>query len=152
MPVYTANVFVNTRVGEVKWKGQAATTVGAKDLIYAQYGDVQRITNLYEARDQSGDGVSVPDVGGSMGVLILAIGAILLFMFTPWILMLGGGASGAWIGEKVTRTSVDEARGNAGAILITLIMLGGGFGFVAGHEFQTYINSDTPTEQSSQQY
>ena len=151
MPVYTANVFVNSRVGEVKWRGQAATTVGAKDLIYAQYGDVHQITNLYEARDQSGNGVSVPDVGGSIGVLVLAIGAILLFMFTPWILMLGGGAAGAWIGEKVTRTSIDEARGKAGAILITLIILGGGFGFVKGHEFQTYINSDTPTEQSAQQ-
>ena len=52
---------------------------------------------------------------------------------------------------SIARTDVGEARGKAGAILLTLIMLGGGFGFVKGHEFQQYMQETTTEEQVYQQ-
>jgi hypothetical protein len=133
----------------------AVSVFAAKKQIVRREGvkehEVNRVFQIRDDTTSSDSNMSVPDVSGSMGIFILGATLFALVMWTPWVLMLLGGTAGTWIGEKVTRTSVDEARGKAGAILITLIMLGGGFGFMKGHEFQTYVNSDTPVEQTTQQ-
>ena len=69
--------------------------------------------------------------------------------------MLVGGAAGTWVGEKVTGKSIDEISDSgtntkAGAILLSLMMFGGGLGFVKGHEFQTYMNTPDSVEVQQQ--
>lgn len=64
-----------------------------------------------------------------------------------------GGAAGTWFGEKVTRTSVSEINDNSGPgkdratmIILILMLLGGGVGFIQGSNFQQEWNNETPTE------
>lgn len=157
MPRFEGQVWVS---GEHPYQTEvnAANVFAARKQIARREGvkehEVDRVFQINDdntsSSSSSGGNVSVPDVSGSMGLAMLGVSAILFFMFMPWVLMFAGGAAGTWIGEKVTQTKVDEAKGKAGAILIALIVFGGGFGFVKGHEFQTYVNSDTPAEQVTQ--
>jgi hypothetical protein len=155
MTRYTAQVWVS---GDHPYDAEinAANVFQARRNIARREGvkehEVNRVFEIHEEEvTSSSNNMSAPDVGGSMGLLMLGGAGVLLFMFTPWVLMFLGGATGTWIGEKVTRTDVGEARGKAGAILLTLIMLGGGFGFVKGHEFQQYMQETTTEEQVYQQ-
>jgi len=76
------------------------------------------------------------------------------FTFTPWILMLGGGALGTWVGEKVTGQSVEEYTDSTedsghkkAAIVLTLALLCGGFGFIQGNNLQNDWNTTDQIEE-----
>ena len=76
------------------------------------------------------------------------------FTFTPWILMLGGGALGTWVGEKVTGQSVEEYTDSTedsghkkAAIALTLALLCGGFGFIQGNNLQNDWNTTDQIEE-----
>ena len=103
---------------------------------------------------EDGGGSSITDFSGSFGLALLCGGLWLFFMWAPWVLMGLGGAAGTWLGEKITRTSIDEINNNSGsdtnkasAIILILMLVGGGFGFIQGHNFQQNWNSDTNTEE-----
>ena len=157
MATWKADVFVNSNVGRISTEVQASTFQGAKEQIYAKHGDVQQIVNLRQvsrnSSSSSGDSSS-GSVGGTVALIGL-IGAVWLAMsFTPWILMGLGGAAGTWIGEKVTRQSLEEynERGDdsghsKAAIVLALALVLGGLGFVKGTEFQKEWNTpDTPAQ------
>jgi hypothetical protein len=81
MATWTAEVFVNSRVGRIKTEVEAATFQGAKEQIYAKHGDVQQIVNLREVSSW-GNSSSSSDSGDVGGYLIL--GAIL---FGIWLIV-----------------------------------------------------------------
>jgi hypothetical protein len=112
---------------------------------------------IYDLREVRGDGGSsgsgIGDVSGTVALVGLFAAAWAFMAFTPWILMTLGGAAGTWIGEKVTRKSIDEinegpSNSVAGSIILILMILGGGFGFVKGDEIKKGFDapSDTPSE------
>ena len=84
---------------------------------------------------------------------VVGVGALVLaFMFLPWVLMVAGGALGTWIGEKVTKQTMEEysetkkatpEQNKKAAILLAILLFGGGFGFVSGTNIQNDWNSDT---------
>ena len=101
--------------------------------------DVQRVFLVREDNDDqsnSSSGGSI-DIGSWGGIAVAAVVLFLLIEFTPWILMFGMGATGAWFGEKITGQSIeeyadsDDDKGH-GAISVVLILslLLGGIGFV----------------------
>lgn len=157
MATWKADVFVNSRVGRITTEVEAATFSGAKEQIYAKHGDVQQITNLHQVRKSSGSssGSSEIDGAGVIGLVGLAAAAWAFVSFTPWILMLLGGAAATWIGEKVTDQSIEEygesnddsGHGKA-AIVVALALIAGGFGFVKGDEIKKGFDapSDTPAQ------
>jgi anti-sigma factor RsiW len=78
--------------------------------------------------------------------------------FTPWILMLLGGAAGAWIGEKVTGqsgedyTERDDDLGHGKAtILLALSLILGGVGFVQGDAIKKGFDAPPVTPVQVQQ-
>jgi hypothetical protein len=103
-------------------------------------------------------GSSDIDGGGLIGLIGLAAAAWAFVSFTPWILMILGGASATWIGEKITGQSVEEynereddkGHGKA-AIVLVLALIAGGFGFVKGDEIKKGFDapSDTPAQVQS---
>ena len=76
---WTANVFVNSTVGEIPVEVYASTWEGERQQIYEKHGDVQQITNLYESPEGSSGGGSIGDTGG-----YLVLGAIL---FGLWLII-----------------------------------------------------------------
>ena len=76
---WTANVFVNSEVGEIPVEVYASTWHGAKQQIHAKHGDVQQICNLRESPEGSNDGGSIGDMGA-----YLLLGAIL---FGLWLII-----------------------------------------------------------------
>lgn len=151
MATWKADVFVNSKVGQISTTVQAATFSGAQQQIYAKHGDVQQIVNLREVG--SGESFSVGDIGGTWSLILLCGAFWALFTWTPWVLMGLGGAAGTWFGEKVTRTSISEINDNSGPgkdratmIILILMLLGGGVGFIQGNNFQQEWNNETPTE------
>lgn len=100
----------------------------------------------------SGDSdVSIESAGTLLG---LAIAAWAFVSFTPWILMVLGGAAASWIGEKVTNQSLEEYterkddKGHTkAAIVLALAILAGGFGFVQGTEIKKGFDApSTPAQ------
>ena len=96
--------------------------------------------NDSDSSSSSSSGMSMGDVGGTGALIGLAGMAWLFFAFTPWILMLVGGAGGAWASEKLTGQRLEDIEDNdssdktakkAGIILATSLILGG-IGFVGG--------------------
>jgi len=112
---------------------------------------------IHDLREVRGGGnsssVDLGDISGTMTLVGLFAGAWAFIAFTPWILMIIGGATGTWIGQKIAGKTIDEvnegpSNSKAGAIILVLMMLGGGFGFVKGDEIKKGFDapSDTPTE------
>lgn len=154
MAHWTAQVFVNSDVGRITAEVEASTISGAKQQIYAKYGNVQSITNLRQVHKSSSNSSGGLDDngGGTIALIGLIAAGWAFFTFTPWILMGLGGAAGTWIGEKVTRMSVEEyserdddsGHGKA-AIILTLALILGGVGFVKGSQ----IKADFDKSESS---
>lgn len=158
MATWKADVFVNSRVGRIATEVEAATFSGAKEQIYAKHGDVQQITNLRQVNNSSGSSSSSFDGGGTVALLGLIAAGWAFMSFTPWILMVVGGAAGTWIGEKLTGQSVEEyseSNSDTGhtkaAIVLALALILGGVGFVKGDEIKKGFDSpsDTPAQVQS---
>ena len=70
---WTAKLFVNSDVGEIDAEVYASTLPGARQQIYAKYGDVQQIYNLNaKGPASSGGGSSASGGGGCLTILGLA--------------------------------------------------------------------------------
>ena len=159
MATWRADVFVNSQVGRISTEVEAATFSGAKQQIYAKHGDVQQITNLREVSRNSGSssGSSEIDGAGVIGLVGLAAAAWAFVTFTPWILMLLGGAAATWIGEKVTGQSIEEyaerdddsGHGKL-AIVLALALIAGGIGFVKGDEIKKGFDAPSTPAQVQQ--
>ena len=72
---WTAQVFVNSDVGEIPVEVYASTYHGAEQQIYAKHGDVQQIVNL---REDSGGGGLFSGGGSSDTSGYLALGMVVL--------------------------------------------------------------------------
>ena len=116
--------------------------------------DVNRVFLVEEdEHHQSSSSGGDIDIGGAGAIAGLAIVLWLLIEFTPWILMFGLGAAGAWIGEQFTRQSIEEyaesdddtGHGAISVVLILSLVLGG-LGFVKGHDFQQSFKNDDTVE------
>lgn len=137
MATWRAEVFVNSQVGRITTEVEAATISGAKQQIYARHGDVQQIVNLHEVRNNSfGSGDSSSSSSGGVWLVGLFAAAAVFLYFTPWILMLVGGAGGTWIMQKSFGKSIEEACDEedtkAVAWILAVAILLGGSGFVYG--------------------
>lgn len=127
----------------------------------ANPGCIVRCCRSYNSpnKSSSSSGSGVGDVGGTVGLIGLVAAAWAFVSFTPWILMGLGGAAGLWIGEKVTGQSVeeytsrDDNKGHTQAgIVLALMLLAGGFGFVKGDEIKKGFDApDAPVEVKSTQ-
>ena len=156
MATWKAEVFVNSRVGRINTEVEAATFSGAKEQIYAKHGDVQQIVNLRQVSSggsSSGSGSSL-DFGGTVALIGLVAAGWAFVSFTPWILMGLGGATGTWIGQKVTGQSLeeynerDDGSGNKrAAVVVALALILGGIGFVKGDELKKSFDApDAPAQ------
>jgi hypothetical protein len=159
MATWKADVFVNSRVGRISTEVEAASFSGAQEQIYAKHGNVQQIVNLRQVNSSnSSSSSSSVDGSGAIGLVGLVLVAWLATTFTPWILMLVGGAAGAWIGEKVTGQSIEEynereddmGHGKAATVLALSLILGG-IGFVKGDEIKKGFDAPTDTPAQVQQ-
>jgi len=93
MAHWKADVFVNSSVGKITAEVESATSYGAKEQIYAKYGNVGQITNLRQVSNRSSSSSSSGDGDGNGAVALIGIFIVfwILYSFTPWILMgLGG--------------------------------------------------------------
>ena len=162
MATWTAEVFVNSRVGRINTEVEAATFQGAKEQIYAKHGDVQQIANLHQvsrnSSSSSGDSSS-GSVGGTVALIgLIAVGWAFM-SFTPWILMGLGGAFGTWVGEQVTGQSIEEYNEreddlghSKAAIVLALALVLGGIGFVKGDQIKKGFDApDAPAQVKSTQ-
>ena len=101
MATWKANVFVNSRVGQITTTVEAASFSGAEEQIYAKHGDVQQITNLRQV--SSGGGSLLSDAGDMGGWFILGciVGATWLIMEFWWIIVPVAAICGlGWIAIK----------------------------------------------------
>ena len=80
MATWKADVFVNSRVGQITTTVEAATFSGAEEQIYAKHGDVRQISNLREV--SSGGGSLLSDAGDMGGWFILGC-----IVFATWLIM-----------------------------------------------------------------
>lgn len=162
MPRFTAQVWVS---GDHPYDCEinAANVFQAKKNIARREGvdesDVNRVFLIEDDNHHSSNSSSSShiDIGSWGGIAVAAVVLWLLIEFTPWILMFGMGATGAWIGEKVTGQSIEEyAESNddtghgAIAVVLALSLILGGLGFVKGNEIKQSINNDTTIEEVQQ--
>lgn len=161
MPRFTAQVWVS---GDHPYDCEinAANVFQARKNIARREGvdesDVNRVF-LIDDDDRSSNSSSSGhiDIGSWGGIAVAAVVLWLLIEFTPWILMFGMGATGVWIGEKVTGQSIEEY-GNSDddtghgaiAVVLALSLILGGLGFVKGNEIKQSINNDTTIEEVQQ--
>ena len=88
MATWEADVFVNSRVGQIKTQVEAATFIGAREQIYAKHGDVKQITNLREVGNNWFSSSSSSD-GDSLGSLIAILAIIAIaFAINYWYISL----------------------------------------------------------------
>ena len=78
---WTATCFVNSEVGTIDVEVYAATFPGAKQQIYAKYGDVQQIVNLNAQGPARSSGTATGGEGGS--------GCATLFWIVVGIIAIG---------------------------------------------------------------
>lgn len=137
---------------------EAGSVQTARETIEHIYSPLT-IRNLRQISSRSGASGSGLDVGGT-GALIGLIAAVWVFAnFAHFILMLCGGAAGAWIAQLVTGQSLDDysecdedddASHIKFLIMLLLSLSLGGLGFVKGLEvkkyFETPNDSTVPTE------
>lgn len=156
MPRFTAQVWVS---GDHPYDCEinAANVFQAKKNIARREGvdesDVNRVFLIEDDHSSNHSSGGHIDIGSWGGIAVAAVVLWLLIEFTPWILMFGMGATGVWIGERVTGQSIEEY-GNSDddtghgaiAVVLALSLILGGLGFVKGNEFKQSINNDTTTE------
>ncbi len=162
MPRFTAQVWVS---GDHPYDCEinAANVFQAKKNIARREGvdesDVNRVFLIEDDNHHSSNSSSSGhiDIGSWGGIAVAAVVLWLLIEFTPWILMFGMGATGVWIGEKVTGQSIEEYANSdddtghgAIAVVLALSLILGGLGFVKGNEIKQSINNDTTIEEVQQ--
>lgn len=83
MARWTAQVFVDSNVGQITAEVEASTPQGAEQQINRIYGPVQQIVNLRQSNSRSfGGGGSAPSGGsGCAGLFWIIVGIIVLGMF-----------------------------------------------------------------------
>jgi hypothetical protein len=134
---------------------EAGASYAAKETIQHIYDPIS-IRNLHQisSRSSSSSSSSDFDGAGAIGLVGLIAAGWLLMTFTPWILMLLGGAAATWLGQLITGQTLDEYtereddKGHGKfAIVLVLAILAGGFGFVKGDEIKKGFDSqDTPAQ------
>jgi hypothetical protein len=150
---WTAKCWMGSSSGFVDIEVSASTINGAKEQLQRVYG-AEQITNLREVRNNSASGSSGLDIDGTLGMVGLIAAACVLYAFTPWVLMLLGGAAGAWGAEKITGQSIeeynerDDDQGHEkAAIVLAAALILGGVGFVQGDALKKGFDApDTPTQ------
>jgi hypothetical protein len=154
MATYKADIKTTSSGSIYSVTVEAGASYVAREEIERLYDPIF-IRNLRQvSSNSSSSGSGIGDVSGTVGLIGLVAAAWAFFAFTPWILMGLGGATGLWIGEKVTGQSVDEYTSrddNKGhtkaAIVLALTLLAGGIGFVKGDEIKKGFDApDTPTQ------
>jgi hypothetical protein len=136
---------------------EAGASYVAKQEIERLYNPIF-VRNLHQVRNNSSSSTSSGDGSGAIGLIGLVAAGWFAITFTPWILMLVGGAAGAWIGEKVTGQSIEEynerednmGHGKAATVL-ALSLIVGGIGFVKGDEIKKGFDAPTDTPAQVQQ-
>jgi len=150
---WTAKCWMGSSSGFVDIEVSASTINGAKEQLQRVYG-AEQITNLREVRNNSLSGSSGLDIDGTLGMVGLIAAACVLYAFTPWVLMLLGGAAGAWGAEKITGQSIEEYNERTddqghekAAIVLAAALILGGVGFVQGDALKKGFDApDTPTQ------
>ena len=157
MATYRAKCWLGSASGYQELEVQSNTLYGAKEQFQRIYG-AEQIINLREVRGESNSSGSGLDFGGTVGLIGLVAAGWAFVSFTPWILMGLGGATGAWIGQKVTGQTIeeynerDDGLGNKrAAAVLALSLILGGIGFVKGDEIKKGFDApDTPAQVQKQ--
>src|SRR6056300_778905 len=142
MATWRAKCWLGSSSGYQELEVQSNTLYGAKEQFKRIYG-AEQVINLREVRGGSSSGSGIGDISGTVALIgLIAVGWAFV-SFTPWILMGLGGATGAWIGQKVTGQTIeeynarDDGLGNKrGASVVALALILGGIGFVKGDEIK----------------
>jgi len=157
MATWKAECWLGSKAGRQTLEVQASSLSGAKEQLQRVYG-AEQICNLREVRNNSSgsSGGSETSFEGTVGLIGLVAVAWFLYAFTPWILMLLGGAAGTWGAEKITGQSIEEygerkddlGHGKAAIVLAAALILGG-VGFVQGDALKKGFDApDSPTQVS----
>jgi hypothetical protein len=112
------------------------------------------ICYLSQVNSSSSTFSSMSDVSGGVALVGFILMGWVFISFTPWILMLLGGTTATWIGQKITGKTIDEindgpSNTKAGALILILMLLGGGFGFMTGNDIQKQFEDVTPQQSTS---
>jgi hypothetical protein len=153
MATYRAKCWLGSASGYQELEVQSNTLYGAKEQFERIYG-AEQIINLREVRGDSNSSGSSLDFGGTVGLIGLVVAGWAFISFTPWILMGLGGATGTWIGQKVTGQSLeeynerDDGSGNKrAAVVVALALILGGIGFVKGDDLKKSFDApDAPAQ------
>ena len=135
----------------INW-GVAKTNVARREGV--DENQVVYIGNVKVEKSSSSSGSSGLDIDGTLGMVGLIAAACVLYAFTPWVLMLLGGAAGAWVSEKITGQSIEEYNERTddqghekAAIVLAAALILGGVGFVQGDALKKGFDApDTPTQ------
>jgi hypothetical protein len=153
MATWRAKCWLGSSSGYQELEVQSNTHYGAKEQFQRIYG-AEQIINLREVRGESNSSGSGVDFGGTVGLIGLVAAGWAFVSFTPWILMGLGGATGAWIGQKVTGQTIeeynerDDGLGNKrAAAVLALSLILGGIGFVKGDEIKKGFDASSVPEQ-----
>lgn len=119
---------------------EAGASYVAKQEIERLYRPIT-ILNLRQVSSSSGESQFSPEASW---IGIGLVGLFFLFaMFTPWVLMVIGGAIGTKFSEIVTQQSLqdyaerdDDYGHKRAAFVIALALICGGIGFTQGHQLQ----------------
>lgn len=147
---------MGSSVGYQELEVQANTLNGAKQQLERVYG-AEQIVNLHQVSNSSSSSGG-GDGAGAIGLVGLAVAAWAFVSFTPWILMLLGGAAATWVGQLITGQTIEEytdrdddsGHGKA-AIVLALALIAGGFGFVKGDEIKKGFDAPSNTPAQVQQ-
>ena len=156
MATWRAKCWLGSSSGYQELEVQSSTPYGAKEQFQRIYG-AEQIINLREVRGDSNSSGSSLDFGGTVGLIGLVASGWAFVSFTPWILMGLGGATGTWIGQKVTGQTIeeynecDDGSGNKrAAVVIALALILGGIGFVKGDELKKSFDAPAAPAQVQQ--
>lgn len=119
---------------------EAGASYVAKQEIERLYRPIT-ILNLRQVSSSSSESQFAPEASW---IGIGLVGLFFLFaMFTPWVLMVIGGAIGTKFSEIVTQQSLqdyaerdDDYGHKRAAFVIALALICGGIGFTQGHQLQ----------------
>jgi hypothetical protein len=156
MATWRAKCWLGSSSGYQELEVQSSTPYGAKEQFQRIYG-AEQIINLREVRGDSNSSGSGLDFGGTVALIGLIAACWAFVSFTPWILMGLSGATGTWIGQKVTGQTIeeynerDDGSGNKrAAIVVALALILGGIGFVKGDELKKSFDAPDAAAQVQQ--
>ena len=156
MATWRAKCWLGSSSGYQELEVQSNTLNGAKQQFERIYG-AEQIINLREVRGDSNSSGSGLDFGGTVALIGLVAAGWAFITFTPWILMGLGGATGTWIGQKVTGQTIeeynereDDSGHSKAAIVVALALILGGIGFVKGDELKKSFDAPDAAAQVQQ--